>query len=286
MSRYHAPTSLAEALEILAGDDVRVVAGGTDLMIQFREARLTGGPLPATVLDVNRLPELARLELTGDEPYVGAGLTYHFLETDPAVARVYPLLAQAAAGVGSVQVRHTGTLGGNAANASPAGDGVTALTALGARAEIASARGRRVLPLPELILAPNRNALAPDELILGFFVDRLPAGAGQAFAKVGRRQAVAIARLNLAVALDPDLAEPRVVLGASFPSPRRLAPVEELLTGGEPGPALWRAAGQRAAAEFVNVCGWRSSAPYKVPAVEHMLAATLAEAWEKAGGAA
>ncbi|MFZ5587171.1 MAG: FAD binding domain-containing protein [Thermodesulfobacteriota bacterium] len=285
MSRYLAPVDLDEALAALA-DGAKIVAGGTDLMIALRQARLAGRPQPELILDVTRLPELNRLALDAQRPFLGAAVSFHRLETDPVVAARYPLLAQAASTVGSAQVRQTGTIGGNAANASPAADGVSAITALGAVAWVASARGRREAPIQDLITAPNRTSLAADEMILGFHLDRLPEGCGQAFSKVGRRQAVAIARLNLAAALDRDLSEARVSLGACFPSPRRLTEVEELVKSGRPGPELWREAGRLAAATFTSVCGWRASAVYKVEAITRVTARSLATAWALAGGAA
>ncbi len=285
MSRYLAPDNLAEALA-LRTQGARVVAGGTDLMIKLRQARLEGGPPPELVLDVTRIPELNRLELASERPFLGAAVTFRRLETDPGVAAAYPLLARAAASVGSVQVRQTGTIGGNAANSSPAADGVSAITALGAVAVLESARGRRELPINQFITAPNRNQLAADELLVGFWLDRLPLGCGQAFSKVGRRQAVAIARLNVAAVVAPNLAEVRLSVGACFPSPRRLAAVEALVMAGQPGPELWRAAGRAAAENFTDVCGWRASAAYKVEAIARVTARTLATAWHNAGGAA
>ncbi len=279
MSRFVAAASLDEALAALASGEAKVLAGGTDLMVQLRRARLAGDELPAELVDVNAVPELTRLELEGSEPYLGAGLTFHNLGSAPQVQAKYPLLAQAAATVGSVQVRHTATIGGNVANASPAADGLSALVALNAVAHIASGQGRRQCPLTELITAPNETTLAPDELILGFVLDPLPGSWGQAFYKVGRRQAVSVARLNLAVCLERELKDPRVVLGSCFPTPRRLGDVEELLSGGQPGEELWRKAGAQAASHFTGVCGWRESAVYKVPAIAKGTARALADAW-------
>lgn len=285
MSSFAAAASLAQALDALAEGQARVLAGGTDLMVALRAGRLTGEQLPAAIVDVNAVPELGRLDLAGDEPYLGAGLSFERLATDPAVQERYPVLAAAAATVGSSQVRHRATIGGNVANASPAADGVTALTALGAVAMIASAKGRRRCPLTELIIAPYQTTLTADELILGFVLDPLPEHGGQVFAKVGRRRAVSVARLNLAVCLDPDLADPRVVLGSCFPTPRRLGDVEGLLRRSGPGPELWRAAGGQAASHFTSVCGWRESAAYKVPAIARIARRALAQAWEMLGGA-
>lgn len=279
MSRMIVARTLDEALEALAKGNARILAGGTDLMIALRADRQLGRELPETIVDVTRLVELNRLDLGAPEPFLGAGVTFHTLETHPTVAAAYPLLASAASTVGSKQIRRSGTIGGNAANGSPAADGVAALCALNAVALLASPGGQRRCPIGELIVAPYKTTLAPDEILVGFYLDRLPGEDSQVFAKVGRRQAVAVSRMNLAVCLDRGLARPRVVLGACFPTPRRLQEVEELISGGKPGEELWRAAGERAAQEFVNVCGWRSSANYKVPAVKAMMAHALEDAW-------
>ena len=282
-SDYFSPESLDQALEYISDGRPWIMAGGTDLMIRVRESKIRGGPKPDGFLDLTRLPETNRLDVLGERPYIGAAVTFHRLETDPDAVKLYPSLARAAGTVGSVQIRRLATIGGNVANASPAADGTTVMTLFGARAEIASKRGIRFSPVEELILGPNRTTLAKDEIILGFELDRPPASSGQCFSKVGRRKAVTIARLNAAACLTRDLSAPRIVLGACFPSPRRLKAVEALVAGGEAGPELWEAAGRLAADEFVGVCGWRSSAPYKVPAITRVLAGTLAQAHDRAG---
>ncbi len=282
MTEYITPANLEEALARLT-PDATVIAGGTDLMIRVRRARLQGKEPPRTFLDVSGLRELNRLETDGDRPFIGAAVTFRRLETDAAVGRKLPLLSQAAATVGSVQVRTLATIGGNVANASPAADGVTALAALGAKAEIASPKGARFVLLEELITGPNSVSLDPGELIVGFNLDRMRKDSCQRFYKVGRRQTGIIARLNLAVSLDKALKEPRVVLGACFPSPRRLVDVEELLASGTPGSALWKQAGKIAADCFVNACGRRASAPYKIPAISRLVAGALESAWKETG---
>ncbi len=147
MSELIIARSLDEALEVLAREPARILAGGTDLMVALRRARLAGDQLPPLLLDLSRVPELLRLELEGPRPFIGAGVSFQRLESDPGLGRRYPLLARAAASVGSLQVRHSGTLGGNAANASPAADGFCSLTARGAWAFLSSPAGRRELPL-------------------------------------------------------------------------------------------------------------------------------------------
>ncbi len=286
MSRFVAAASLREALALLAaeGDRLKIIAGGTDLMVQLRAAAFIGAPRPPVIMDVSRLPELNRLEANSKKPYLGAGVTFRRLESDPRVALAWPLLRLAAAAVGSVQVRHLATIGGNVANASPAADGAAAITALGARAEIRSRAARRRLLVEGLIVAPGRIALAPDEMILGFELDPLPDGVGQAFVKVGRRQAMSVARMNVSACLAPDLSFARLVVGGCFPTPRRLREVEEMIKAGPPGPKLWAEAAKACGGCFLDVCGRRSSAPYKVPALSGVVAAALAEAWRRAGG--
>ena len=284
MTDYVIAETLGQALDFLGRRNARVIAGGTDLMIHLRPARATLQGLPGTLVDVTRLPELNRFEPDGSSPYLGATITFRRLETDPQVAKLFPVLAQAASTVGSLQIRQMATIGGNVANASPAADGMTALTALGAMVEIASPNGVREILLEDLIKGPNVTDLQPGELILGFRLSPTPDSNRQAFQKVGRRRAVVIARMNAAVCLDQDLSDPRVVLGACFPSPRRLKDVETMISAGTPGRELWDQAGKMAADQFVNVCGWRSSAPYKVPAVTRVISRALETAWNRTGG--
>ncbi|MBU4566645.1 MAG: FAD binding domain-containing protein [Desulfarculus sp.] len=284
MSRFLTPATVQEALKALAQPGAKVLAGGTDLMISLRQARMNGAELPELLVDVTRLPEITRMELDGPNCYLGAGLTFRFLDESLEARRRVPVLAQAASMVGSMQVRQTGTIGGNVANGSPAADGMSALVALDAVAEIASLEGVRHCPLSELITAPNQTTLAPGELILGYIITPPPEPEGQVFLKVGRRHEVAVSRLNMAACLDRELTDPRVVLGSCFPSPRRLVDVEALIKSGKPGPELWQAAGEQAASHFTDVCGWRSSATYKVPAITRITARALKRAWAQLEG--
>lgn len=271
--------------EALLGLDrgAKVLAGGTDLMVHLRRSRLYGAGLPDKMVDVTGIPELNRLDLEADKPFLGAAVTFRRLETDKAVAKEFRLLAQGAATVGSVQIRNLATVGGNVANASPAADGLTALTALGASARIASLSGVRHLSLEELITGPNTTRLVPGELIVGFELDRPREGSVQRFYKIGRRRAVVIARMNLALSMDREMKDPRLVLGSCFPTPRRLTHVERLLASEPPGPKVWKEAGKMAAEQFVNACGWRASAPYKVPAVANLVFRTLESTWAELG---
>jgi len=175
-------------------------------------------------MDVSRLPELAVIRRDDGEVFVGAGVTYTRMirELDELVP-----LRQAARSVGSPQIRHRGTLGGNLGTASPAGDTLPVLAAYDAQVEVASAaRGSRSMAWNEFLVGPKRTALEPDELILGASW-RVPRGTGS-FSKVGTRNAMVIAVVGLCLVLDTERQQVRVALGSVGPTILRAPQAEEL----------------------------------------------------------
>lgn len=280
--RYLRPADLEAALAALAeaGAAARVIAGGTDLMIELRKSRLAGRQMDGLLVDVAGLPELKGARLEGETIFLGAGLTFAQCQDDPLLAGRLPLLAEAARTVGSLQIRNVATLGGNVGNKSPAGDGVTVLAGLGAVAHLAAARGRREAAVEDLV---STGGPRPGEIIVGFRLAAPASPRAAAFRKVIRRQAVGIARFNIAVQLDPgpdgSLVGARLGLGAVFPFPRRLPEVEGLLVAGRPGPALWREAGERITELMLAACGARPSMVYKEPALMRVASRTLEIAW-------
>jgi CO/xanthine dehydrogenase FAD-binding subunit len=210
------PTSLDDALASL-GDDPSsmVLAGGTDLMVQVNE----GTRRPERVLALNDVADLRARGRDGDVLVLGAGTTYtQLLEAD--VAAGAPALAQAARTVGSPQIRNAGTLGGNLGTASPAGDTLPVLRALGAAVELASASpgagGRRVEPVATFLTGPKSTSLRPGELIVAVHV---PVRRGpQEYLKVGVRNAMVIAVASVALVLDLDGQTVGVGLGSVGPT--------------------------------------------------------------------
>ncbi len=284
MTSYMIASSIKEALE-LAAQGAIVVGGATDLSVRFREMRLIGDAPKEPMVDITRIPELRTIDMDSEIPFIGAAVTIAQLLGDSNVAQRLPILTQMAGTFGAAQVRSAATIGGNVANGSPAADGMTVLTALAAKAEIASLHGARRSSMEDLVIGPNRTSLGSGEIITGFHFDDLPSRSKSFFYKIGRRKAVVIARVNVAICLDSDMADPRVVVGACFPSPRRLTEVEDLLKNGEPGHWLWFEAGRMCAGTFCQVCGWRSSTTYKVPAVTNVIAGALETLWREIGEA-
>src|SRR5437762_6621465 len=185
------PRSLAEAYPLLAG--ARPIAGGTDLMVQ-----ITGelGEPPERVVDLWRLDELRGIRQDGEALVIGALTTYTELRRSELVARHLPALADVAATIGAAQIQNRGTIGGNIANASPAGDTLPLLLATDAEIVVGGPRGERRVPASEFFPAYRRTARADDELILRVRIP-LPAGRQVRFRKVGTRRAPASSKVEI-----------------------------------------------------------------------------------------
>ncbi|HXF56036.1 MAG TPA: FAD binding domain-containing protein [Actinomycetota bacterium] len=204
------PRSLEEALELKARrPEALPIAGGTDVMVELNFDRRR----PPALLDVSRLPELAEWRREDGQVFLGAGVTYTRIMRE---LPEFTALVQASRTVGSPQIRNRGTLGGNLGTASPAGDALPVLAAYDAEVVLARAGAVRTLPWDRFLLGPKRNALEPDELILGARW-RAVRGPGS-FSKVGTRNAMVISVAGLCLQLDDGAREVRVALGSVAPT--------------------------------------------------------------------
>ena len=217
------PASLSEALAIRAAHpEALPIAGGTDVMVDLNFGRRR----PAGILDVSRLPELREIRREGARVFLGAGVPYARImrELPDQVA-----LAQASRSVGSPQIRNRGTVGGNLGTASPAGDALPALAVYDAEVVLASATGTRRLSWRDFLVGPKRNALGPDELIVGVEWNALQ-GPGS-FSKIGTRNAMVIAIAGLCLQVDDAARGLRVALESVGPTILRAAEAEAFGTG-------------------------------------------------------
>ena len=190
--------------------DAPFVQGGTDVLVELNFDRSR----PPALINLNEVPELRGWWDESGTLVLGSGLTYTEAMRAPLAERL-PALAEAARTVGSPQIRNRGTLGGNLATASPAGDALPPLLVEGARVEVASVRGERVVALDEFLVGPKRNTLEPDELIVS--VRLVPSGSNQTFMKVGPRNAMVIAVCSLALSIDRERGEIRAAYGSAGP---------------------------------------------------------------------
>lgn len=261
--RALSPSSLAEARRALAGDpDLLPVAGGTDLMVADRLGRAAR----TRVLDLNRLGELRGVREVEGGLEIGAATPFHDLRSHPEVRRRFPALAAAAAVVGGWQIQTRATLGGNAANASPAGDSLPVLLALEAVVVVLGPEGEREIPYERFHTGYRRTALARGELIVRFRLLDPPAGSRQAFRKVGTREAQAISKVVVgAVGTIRDGVVERLRIGAGSvaATPVRLRAAEAAAEGRPWSPELADEVGRAARGEVAPIDDVRSTAEYR-----------------------
>lgn len=277
------PTSLTEALEMKSQrPEAAPLAGGTDLMVElnFDHRR------PAALLDLTRVAELAEWAPASTEIVIGAGLPYTRLIAE--LGGRLPGLAMAARTIGSPQIRNRGTVGGNLGSASPAGDTHPVLLVGGARVELTSLRGSRLVPAEDFYLGPKRAAMEPDELITAVRVPE-PTGPEQ-FSKVGTRNAMVIAVCSFAIALQPESGKVAAAVGSAGPVPSRVPAAEEFLAGelaaggfldsrAALGDALCRRFGELVGAGCAPIDDVRGRADYRRHALAVLARRTLNWAW-------
>jgi carbon-monoxide dehydrogenase medium subunit len=177
---YSAPSSLKDALGLLAGDDVKVLAGGMSL-IPLMKLRLA---TPGQLVDIGRIPDLNYIREDKDVLRIGATTTHYQVETSAVVRSKCPLLAEAAAHIGDIQVRNVGTIGGSVAHADPAADYPASLLALEARVVLVTAKGQREIPIADFFVDTFTTALEPGEIIREVIVPVEEQSAGTSYQKM------------------------------------------------------------------------------------------------------
>jgi aerobic carbon-monoxide dehydrogenase medium subunit len=231
--RYEAPGSLDQAVALLAAEpgEARVLAGGTDLLVQLRTDLIE----PALLVDIKRIPEMRRIAEEGGGFRVGAAATGAELKEHPRLKSVWPGLVEAANLVGSTQVQGRATMGGNLCNGSPAADSVPALIAAGAIASIAGPNGRREVPVEDIMQGPRRLALAKGEIVASFLLPPRPARTADAYLRFIPRTEMDIAVVGCGVCLTLDASgtctAARVALGAVAPRPLPVPEAARALVG-------------------------------------------------------
>jgi aerobic carbon-monoxide dehydrogenase medium subunit len=225
---FHAPGSLAEALDLLAGDgdDLTVLAGGMSLLPMMN----LGIVRPTKVLSLNRVPELTQVTERGGEIVIGAMVRHHRVASDPLIQRHAPLLAAAARVVGDVQVRNRGTIGGSVAHADPAADYLPALAAAGATITLVSARRQRTLSPDEFFVDLMFTSREPEEIVTAVTVPKLADGWGTAYQRLARVEG-SFAIVNAAAVVAGDRSLATVALGGVGPKPVVVDVTEELRDG-------------------------------------------------------
>ncbi len=230
---YYTPTSVEETLQLLAehGPRARLIAGGTDLLLEL-ERGMREAPV---LIDISRVPGLDGIALDGETLRLGPLTTHNRLAASSVVReRAFPL-AQAAWNVGAPAIRNRGTLGGNLVTASPAGDTIPPLIAMGATLVLRSARGERLVPIREFYKGVRQVDLAPDEMLAEIRVPVMAPGEQGVFLKLSLRQALAVSVVNTAVIVRIErgnVTRARIALGSVAPTVIRACEAEGVLVGG------------------------------------------------------
>lgn len=283
---YRAPGSLDEALTLLAeaGPEARVLAGGTDLLVQMKEGRRR----PRLLIDVKGIPELMGVTKDGSGAlHLGAAASLASVLALPALTTDFPILAEACSLIGAVQIQNRASLGGNLCNAAPSADSAPALICLGARCVVASRNGRREIPLASFFVGPGQTVLAPDELLVEIVVPPTPSHSGGCYLRHTPRAEMDIAVAGVAsfVILAPGdgvCQEARIVLGAVGPTPIRAREAEASLAGRALNEATIEEAAQQAAQAARPISDVRGSAEYRRHLVAVLTRRTLRQAAARA----
>jgi CO/xanthine dehydrogenase FAD-binding subunit len=274
---YHDPTSIEEALGLMAqfGDQARPLAGGQSLvpLMNFRLIR------PAHLIDLNGVSELSYLRADDAALRIGATTRQRELERSPEVAKRWPLLRDAAAFIGHIQIRNRGTVGGSLAHAFPSAELPVAMVTLDASMVLCAKTTRRSVSAEDFFLSYMTTALQPDELLLEIAVTALPGNAGWSYQEVSRRHGdFALAGAAAVLALDANGCIHHARLTLTGTTPMRVRKVEESLLGERPSEALFGDAAQRAIENLEQDSDIHASAEYRRDACAALARRALAQA--------
>lgn len=285
---YFEPTTLSEAIDILAGEGggAHPLAGGTELLVRMKKGEI----VPSAVVNLKCIGGLDQIgKGPRGELRLGALAPIAAVENSPLVNSSHPVLAQAAGLLGTPSIRNLATLGGNVGRASPASDTVPPLIVLGARVAIEGPQGKRKLDLEDLFSGPGTTTLAPGEVITSFSLPGMVRHSGAVYEKLGRRAGVDIALVGVAVLLTlgergTEVRDARVALAAVAPVPLRAKRAEEVLLSGSVTEGRLKEAARVAAKDSIPITDMRASASYRKEMVRVLTLRALGKALHLAQG--
>lgn len=273
------------AIALLAdlGPSARVLAGGTDLLVDLKLAP----EVPKVVVDISRVEDLKRIAMTAQGLSIGALVTHTQIMRSALMRDLAPVLIDAARTIGAVQTRNLGTLGGNLVTGVPSMDSGPALYALEALATVLGAAGRRQLPLAQFLVGPRKTVLGGSELLAEIVIPVSSLCKPADFQKFGLRKGQALALVNVAAAswVDWDrntFIAPRIALGAVAPTVMRALQAEAFLEGRAITPEAMAEAGRIAATEARPIDDFRASARYRRDLIAVLTGRALGNAYARA----
>jgi carbon-monoxide dehydrogenase medium subunit len=285
---YTAPTTVADTVAILSehaseGTGVQVLAGGTDLMVQMRSVDHS----PRTIVDIKKLDETNRLEIGADEIYIGSAIASAALFENEELKAVLPGLLEASDLIGSTQIQGRATMGGNLCNASPAGDTIPAMIAVGAVCDVATPNGNREIPVEEFVTGVGTNALSDGEFLLGLKIPTPGPNTRDAYLRFIPRTEMDIAVAGCGVSVtveDGTCTAARVGIGAVAPTALLVPAAAEALVGSTLDDAALQAAGEACTAASSPISDKRGTVEYRKKVVAVLCRRATAIAKDRATG--
>ena len=283
---YAAAHSVDEAVSLLAarGERAKLLAGGTDIIVQLRE-HLREADL---VVDVKKIPELMKLDFSPAKGLMlGASVPCYQIYENESILKHYAALADAARIIGGWQIQSRASVGGNLCNSSPAADSIPALIALGATAHIAGPDGRRTVPVAEFCTAPGRNQLKRGELLVALEFAAPKPKSGSHYQRFIPRNEMDIAVVGCGAYVELDatgktIVGGRIAVGAVAPTPLYAAEASDFLKGKPATEDTYRQAGELARKIAKPISDMRGPAEYRVHLVGVLVARSLSKAAERA----
>ena len=273
---YYSPVTLDEALALLQahGPEARVIAGGTDLLLEIEK----GQRRPRTLIDIRHIPGLDRIELRDGWVHVGPAVTHSEAQNSEIFLDFAYPLARACWEVGAPQIRNRGTIAGNVITASPANDTITPLWAMDATVTLLSAQGRRTLTFAEFYRGVRKTALASDEMLVDIAFPALSSRERGVFIKLGLRKSQAISVINIAAVLELDgerVLRARLAFGSVAPTIVRSPDAEAFLVGRSLDAETISRAAELAAASVRPIDDVRAPADYRLATVRALTSRAL-----------
>jgi aerobic carbon-monoxide dehydrogenase medium subunit len=283
---YFEPKSLEEALSLLAkhGTEAKVIAGGTDVMVDIKYKEE-----PGCLINIKKIPGLTKIQENGGSLRIGALTTIRELETSTILREKLPVLWESSHQFASLQIRNTATIGGNICRASPSGETLAPLLVLEATAKCVFSDGEKSQPFTSFFQGPGKSVLGAKGLLTEIDVPYPAPGSKSVYLKHAVRGAMDIAMVGVAVMITPDggtnnIQDVRIGLGAVAPTPVRATKTEAMLRGKPVSAELLKEAGALAASEASPISDQRSSAENRRWIVEALTRRGLAQTWKAVTG--
>lgn len=268
------PKNLNDALNAISlyKEDVHIIAGGTDVIPglnqeskRFKNTRL--------LIDINRVPEMKGITVDQEKISIGAAETFSEILLNEIVQTKLPLLWKSAGTIGSVQIRNRATLAGNFVNNAPCADSVPVLLAYNTKVEIESLNSKREILLNDFLSAPYKTKLGKDEMVTRINIPIPSSKLNGDFYKLGRRRAVAISRITLALLISLNhnmIDEIRIASGAVTPIGMRFFDLEKFAEGQKVEDQFLKELSKKLGEQIIQVAGLRWSSEYKLPVVQQI----------------